>query len=182
MRNMLRAHAGALLFTALLLALPATPASAASNVSIAANTPIGLRFLTPVDSRKTTEGTKVRFEVIADVVQGHHTVIRSGTPATGTVIQVTHPGAFGSSAKVVVGFLSVNAVDGKPVQLSDVIVSKEMITKSRVGAAGTSVAGAIVLGPVGLLAGALIRGNDVEVPKGVVVTDTIRNRVSVRAM
>jgi hypothetical protein len=63
-----------------------------------------------------------------------------------------------------------------------VVVSKEMVTKSRVGAAGTSVAGAIILGPLGLLAGAMIRGNDVEVPRGVVVTDKIRNAATVRAM
>jgi hypothetical protein len=71
--------------------------------------------------------------------------------------------------------------DGRPLKLSDVVVSKEMITKSRVGAAGTSVVGAVILGPVGLLAGALIRGNDVEVPRGVVVTDTIGNGATVRA-
>lgn len=180
MRRIFRSHAGALLFAALLLVLPTIPASAASTVYVPANTPIGLKFLTPVDSRKTTEGTKVRFQVVADVVQGHRTVIRSGTTATGTVTQVTHPGAFGASAKVVVGFLSVKAVDGRPVKLSDVIVSKEMVTKSRVGAAGTSVAGAVILGPIGLLAGALIRGNDVEVPPGVVVTDTIRDAVNIR--
>ena len=178
--HIFRSHPAALLLAALLLA-PAIPASAGTSIYVPANTPIGLRFLTPVDSRKTSEGTKVRFEVVADVVQGRHRVIRTGTPATGTVTQVTHPGAFGTSAKVVIGLLSVNAADGRPVKLSDVIVSKEMITKNRVGAAGTSVAGAIVLGPVGLLAGALIRGNDVEVPRGIVVTDTIRNSVSVRA-
>ncbi len=182
MRHTLRSRTGALLFVALLLGLPATPTSAASLVSVPADTPVGLKFLTGVDSRKTTEGTKVRFQVIADVVQGHSTVIRSGTPVTGTVTQVTHPGAFGASAKVVIGFLVVNAVDGKPVKLDDVIVSKEMVSKSRAGAAGATVAGAIVLGPIGLLAGALIRGNDVEVPKGVVVTDKTRNRVSVRVM
>lgn len=179
MRHIFTSHAGTLLLAALLLALPAMPASAAS-IYVPANTPIGLKFLTPVDSRKTTEGTKVRFEVVADMVQGHRTVIKAGTPAIGTVTQVTHPGAFGASAKVVIGFLSVKAVDGRPVKLSDVIVSKEMVSKSRVGAAGTSVAGAIVLGPIGLLAGALIRGNDVEAPRGVVVTDTIREAVRIR--
>ncbi len=182
MRRRFRSRAGTLLFAALLLVLPATPAAAASSVYVPAGTPIGLKFLTPVDSRKTTVGSKVRFQVIAPVVLGNHTVIRSGATATGTVTQVTHPGAFGASAKVVVGFLDVKTVDGRPLRLTDVIVSKEMVSKTRVGAAGTSVAGAIVLGPIGLLAGALIRGNDVEVPPGVVVTDTTRNSANVRVM
>jgi hypothetical protein len=180
-QSMIRSRTGAMLFAALLLVLPAAPASAAT-VFVPAGTPIGLKFLTPVDSRKTIEGSKVRFQVVADVVQGHSTVVRSGSTAIGTVTQVTHPGAFGASAKVVIGFLTANAVDGSPLKLSDVVVSKEMVTKSRVGAAGTSVAGAIILGPLGLLAGALIRGNDVEVPRGVVVTDKIRNAANVRAM
>lgn len=182
MRSRRRFRTQTLVFAALLLVLPATPAAAASSVYVPAGTSIGLKFLTPVDSRKTAVGSKVQFQVIADVVQGHRTVVRSGSTATGTVTQVTHPGSFGASAKVDIGFLSVNAVDGKPLKLNDVIVSKEMVSKSRVGAAGATVAGAIILGPVGLLAGALIRGSDVEVPRGVVVTDTIRNGAKVRTL
>ena len=182
MRSGVRCRVGTLAIATLLLVPPATPTAAASSVYVPAGTPIGLKFLTPVDSRKTTVGSKVRFQVIADVVQAHRTVVRSGSTATGTVTRVTHPGAFGASAKIDIGFLSVNAVDGKPLKLSDVIVSKEMVSKSRVGAAGATVAGAIILGPVGLLAGALIRGSDVEVPSGVVVTDTIRNGAKVRTL
>ena len=38
----------------------------------------------------------------------------------------------------------------------------------------------IILGPVGLLTGALVRGNNVEVPAGAVVTETVRNGVYVK--
>jgi hypothetical protein len=180
MTRMVRPRRGVILFAALLLTLPATPASAAT-VYVPAGTPIGLKFLTPVDSRKTTEGSKVRFQVVAGIVQGHSTLVRSGTTVTGTVTRVLHPGAFGASARVVIGFLAVNAVDGRPLKLSDVIVSKDTVTKSRIAAASTGVVGAVILGPAGLLAGALIRGNDVEVPRGTIVTDTIRNSAIVRA-
>jgi hypothetical protein len=180
MPSMLRSGPGALVSAILLVVLPATPAAAAA-VYIPAGTPIGLKFLTPVDSRQTTVGSRVRFRVVAGIGQGHSTLVRSGTTVIGTVTEVTRPGAFGASARVVIGFLSVNAVDGKSLKLNDVVISKDMVSKSRVGAAGTSMVGAMILGPVGLLAGALIRGNDVEVPRGVVVTDTVRNSATVRA-
>jgi hypothetical protein len=63
-----------------------------------------------------------------------------------------------------------------------VVVSKATIDKNRAGAAGSSVAGAVLLGPVGILAGALVRGGEVEVPAGTVVTDTIKVGAHVRAL
>jgi len=90
-------------------------------------------------------------------------------------------GAGGARGRVLACRLTSFVPMGGPSSLAMWSFSKEMITKSRVGAAGTSVVGAVTLGPVGLMAGALIRGNDVEVPRGVVVTDTIRNGATVRA-
>lgn len=167
---------------AVLLALPSAPASAATRVWVPAGTQVGLQFLRAVDSRTASAGAKVHFKVAADVIQDRHVIIRAGTPVTGTVTQVGKPGMFGTSAKVVIGFIAATAVDGRPIKLNDVIVSKDMINKSRAGAAGASVAGALLLGPVGLVAGAFIRGNDVEVPAGARVTDTTTAGNNVKAM
>ncbi|HKV43424.1 MAG TPA: hypothetical protein VJT32_01925 [bacterium] len=159
---------------AVMLALSGAPAAAATTVWVPAGTHVGLQFLTGVDSRRTTAGSRIHFKVTSNVIMNRRVIIRAGAPASGTVTQVGKPGVFGKSAKVVVGFITATGVDGRPIKLTDVVVSKDMINKSRAGAAGATVAGAIVLGPVGLLAGALIRGNDVEVPAGTYVTDTIK--------
>lgn len=171
----------ALLLAAAGLAVPAAPASAATAVWVPGGTKIGLQFLTTVASDKIAAGAKVNFKIVADVVQGRRVVIRSGAPAAGTVTEVQQPGAFGQDARVAIGFITVNGVDGKPVKLSDVVVSKATISTSRAGAAGASVAGLIILGPIGLLGGALVRGNNVEVPAGTVVTETTRSGAYVRA-
>lgn len=161
----------AVLVTAAFVAVPQGPAGA-GTVILPFGTQVGLRFVTPVDSSTVATGTRVNFQVLADVVSGGRVVIRHGTRASGTVTEVTKPGMFGTSAKVVIGYLTTTAVDGTRVRLKDLIVSKAMVSNARVGAAGTAVAGAIVLGPVGLLAGALVRGGHVSVPAGTTVTDT----------
>lgn len=161
----------AVLVTAAFVAVPQTPAGAAA-VILPIGTQVGLRFMTPVDSSTVAVGTRVHFQVYADVVSGGRIVIRHGAGATGTVTDVTKPGMFGTSAKVVVGALSAAAVDGSRVALKPLVVSKAMVSNARVGAAGAAVAGAVVLGPVGLLAGALVRGGHVSIPAGTTVTDT----------
>jgi hypothetical protein len=163
-----------------MLSVTVAPVFAAASVWVPAGTQVGLQFLSTVASDKIEPGARVRFRIAADVIKNRKVVIRSGTAASGTVTRVQQPGAFGQDASVVIGFIEVNGVDGRPIKLSDVVVSKATLSKGRVGAAGTSVAGMIVLGPVGLLACSLVRVNNVEVPAGAVVTETVRNGVYVR--
>jgi len=69
------------------------------------------------------------------------------------------------------------------VRLSPIDVTPDSIKQVKdVGAAaGSSVAGAILLGPIGIAAGALIHGGDVSVPVGAVgmskVVETFRTMV-----
>jgi hypothetical protein len=161
----------AVVVTAAFVSIPQGPAGAAM-VILPIGTQVGLKFMTPVDSSTVATGTRVHFQVFADVVSGGHVVVRHGTRASGTVTDVTKPGAFGTNAKVVIGYLTTTAVDGSKVHLRDLIVSKAMVSNAHVGAAGAAVAGAVVLGPVGLLAGALVKGGHVSVPAGTAVTDT----------
>ena len=166
--------------TAVMLTVSVAAVLAAAPVWVPAGTRVGLQFLDTVASDKIQPGAKVRFRIAADVVQSRRVVIRAGAAATGTVTKVQRPGAFGQDASLVIGLVAVNGVDGRPIKLNDVVVSKATLSKGRAGAAGASVAGMIVLGPIGLLTAALVRGNNVEVPAGAVVTETIRNGVYVK--
>ena len=153
------------------LAVAQGPAGAAA-IMVPIGTHVGLQFMTPVNSSTVAVGSRVNFRVLSDVTSGGRVVIRQGARAGGVVTDVTKPGMFGTNAKVVIGGLTTTAVDGSRIPLHDVVVSKAMVSNARVGAAGAAVAGAIVLGPVGLLAGALVRGGHVVVPAGTTVTDT----------
>ncbi len=155
----------------------------ASDVDVPAGTQVLLKFLEPLDSATIKEGTTVKFEVAADVLVQRSVIFKQGTPAQGTVTDVSHPGIFGKNARVHIAFIQVTASDGRPVRLSPIDVTPDSIKQVKdVGAAaGSSVAGAILLGPIGIAAGALIHGGDVSVPAGAVgmtkVTESFRAMV-----
>lgn len=155
----------------------------ASDVDVPAGTQVLLKFLEPLDSATIKEGTTVKFEVATDVLVQRSVIFKQGTPAQGTVTDVSHPGIFGKNARVHIAFIQVTASDGRPVRLSPIDVTPDSIKQVKdVGAAaGSSVAGAILLGPIGIAAGALIHGGDVSVPAGAVgmtkVTESFRAMV-----
>jgi hypothetical protein len=152
----------------MVLAVATLPVQAA-DMEIPAGTSVPLTFLSPVDSSTIQEGAAVRFEVASDVLVGRTIVFRRGAPARGTVTDVSQPGIFGASARIHIGFIQANAVDGRPVRLSPLDITQAISQVENTGAAaGSSVAGAILLGPIGLAAGALIHGNQVSLPAGAV--------------
>lgn len=151
------------------LAAFAVPALA-DDVEVPAGTSVLLKFVEPVDSATVKEGSPVKFEVAADVLIQRSVIFRQGTTAQGVVTDVSKPGIFGRNARVHIAFIQVVAGDGRPVRLSPIDVTPDSLKQvTDVGAAaGSSVAGVILLGPIGLAAGALIHGGDVKIPVGAV--------------
>jgi hypothetical protein len=151
------------------------PAHAASLVTVPAGTKVLLRFETPVDSNTIKEGTIVKFTVATDVLVGRTIVFRQGTPAQGIVTEVSKPGIFGKNARVRITDIQAEAVDGKPARVAPLDVTPDSVRQTAdVSAAGaTAITGAILLGPIGLAAGALIRGGNVTLPSGAVGTSSV---------
>jgi hypothetical protein len=143
-------------------------------VTVPAATPVPLSFSTRLDSAAVREGEAVTFTVASDVVADRHIVIRKGAHAQGLVVSVTPPGIFGRNARVHIAFVQTVAVDGLPVKLAPVDVTPSNLrdTRDTAGAAGASVAGLILLGPVGVAAGALVRGGHVTVPAGAIAVSS----------
>jgi len=110
----------AIVLLGLVLSFGAGPAAAA--ILVPAGTPVGLTFLTPLNSTTAAPGDTVRFRVTADVIMSQHVVIKQGTMLTGTINQAGHP-ALQNNAYANISFLAATAVDGKPVRLKDVRVS-----------------------------------------------------------
>src|SRR5215472_12502502 len=67
------------------------PVSGAVMILTPAGTKVGLTYLDPVDTAKTTPGDKVHFKIAADVIVNGYVVIKSGTLLTGTVSKAGHP-------------------------------------------------------------------------------------------
>lgn len=166
--------------TAALVFAPAARAQA--SVTVPAGTQVPLAFATRVDSSTVREGEPVTFTVAADVVHERRIVIRKGAGAQGLVVSVTPPGVFGRNARVHVAFVQTVAVDGLPVRLAPIDITPNNLRDARdtAGAAGASVAGLILLGPVGVAAGALVRGGHVTVPPGAVAMTSTVSAIQVK--
>jgi len=168
----------------LAIALALVPAHAASVLTVPAGTKVLLRFETPVDSGTITEGAAIKFTIATDVLIGRTPAFKQGTPAQGIVTDVSKPGIFGKNARVHIAYVQANAVDGKPVRLAPLDVTPGSIKQvGNVGAAGaTSLTGAILLGPVGLAAGALIHGGNVSLPAGAVGTSSVEEALQIAVL
>jgi len=156
----------------------------AESVTVPAGTKVLLKFLSPVDSATIKEGATIKFEVATDVLNNRVAIFRAGMPAEGIVTDVSHPGIFGKNARVHISHIRANAVDGKPVSLSPLDVTPDSLRQvNDIGAAGaTSLTGAILLGPIGLAAGAFIHGGDFTLPTGAVGTVSVAEGFSLNAV
>ena len=135
------------------------------DVVIPAGTIVTMKNLDPLDSETLQKGDIVRFSVAEVVMVGNVIAIPRGMEADGTATTVRKAGRFGRDGKIEITYSTVRAADGTPVPLTVGEKTKEQY-KRTAGAVGASAAGAIILGPVGLVGGLFVKGNDVNIPAG----------------
>ncbi|MGI6037390.1 MAG: hypothetical protein ACOYD6_04100 [Limnochordia bacterium] len=135
------------------------------SVELPKETLVKIRLQTELNSAKNEVGQRVRYRIVDDVLVDGIMVLPAGSEGEGKVTEVTSAGRLGRDGRVVVDFSSVKAIDGTPVQLE---VSERATEKnlSLEMAAGASMAGVILLGPIGLAGGYFVKGKDVSIPVG----------------
>jgi len=73
---------------------------------------------------------------------------------------------FGRNAELEVSFDTIETIDGT--RINTLLGDKSKAeNKSLVTAAGASLAGMVILGPVGIVGGAFVHGKEVNIPAGV---------------
>lgn len=170
----------ALALTLIVGVVAVAPSGAATSPTVAVpkGTVVPLKFVRPFDTETIKQGAAVSFTVASSVLVDQKTVVKEGTPGSGVVTHVATPGTFGRNAKVTIGFVRTTAVDGDAVELIDIIVSPDTV-KDQAAAAGTTLVGAIVLGPIGAAAGFLVRGGNVKMPAGAVAVTATKSPFTV---
>lgn len=136
-----------------------------SEVTLFQDTLVKIKMVTPLDTRQNREGDSFVFQASEDVYSNGVLVIAKGAVGEGKVLKVQQARNFGRDAKLDLSFDTLQAFDGTEVQTFLGDKAKEE-TKSLAKAAGATVAGLIVLGPVGVVGGAFIHGKDVTIPTG----------------
>ena len=135
------------------------------RVIIPANTLVTMTNLDELNSKTIQEGDVVRFTVADDVLVGDVIAIPRGMEVNGTVTKARKSGRFGKDGKIEIMYDNVRAADGSPVALMVGDKTKEQYNRTA-GAVGASAAGAVILGPVGLVGGLFVDGNEVDIPAG----------------
>jgi len=175
--------AGAAIFLTVAISLSVTPyADARAGVKVQAGTKVPLRFLKELDSSTAQQGQRINFRVASNVIVNRSVVIRAGAAAHGIVESVAREGQFGQDARIRIGFVETTGVDGRPIRLAPIDITPNSLrqVKDTGGAVATSVVGAVLLGPVGLAAGAMVRGGHIKVPAGAIVVAATAANIEVR--
>lgn len=135
------------------------------QVNVPANTLIKVALVDPVNAKNLKAGDIVRFKVAQDVIVSDHLVFAKGAPGEGKVQKVEQAKNFGRNAEVKIDFYKTKAIEGTDVEtLIGAEAEKEM--KNLAMAAGASLAGMVILGPIGIIGGAFVKGKNIDLPEG----------------
>ena len=148
----------------------------AVTTTINKDTLVRIKITSPLNTKTTRVGDAVAFQVSDDVYLGGILVIANGSVGSGKVTKVEQAQNFGRDAKLEIAFENVEAIDGSIVETVLGEKAKEE-TKSMAKAAGASVAGMVLLGPIGIVGAAFVHGQDINVPAGTELFIQVKNDV-----
>jgi hypothetical protein len=136
-----------------------------SATAVPANTLVKIKLTDRVNAKNLKQGDIVHYAVADDVVVDGRLVFAKGAPGEGVVQKVQQARNFGRNAEVTIDFNKTKAMDGTEVTTYvGKEAQKEM--KQLAMAAGASVAGMVILGPIGIIGGAFVHGKNVDLPVG----------------
>ncbi|MCS7234004.1 MAG: hypothetical protein N3C62_04455 [Synergistetes bacterium] len=130
---------------------------------------IKVSLLTPMDSRQNKAGDVVKVKVLEDLIYNGILVVPKGATGVGEIIKVERAGAFGKAGKIDVKFKYVESLVGKeiPVYVGERAAEEtKKEVEGRAWAAITSFVGLGVFGPIGLVAGAFVHGEEAKIAAG----------------
>ena len=135
------------------------------QTSVAANTLVKVALAEEVTTKSVKKGDTVHFTVADDVIVDGRLIFAKGEPGTAVVEKVQQARNFGRNAKLELTDYQVKSMDGT---LVDAYVGEEAKEemKQYAMAAGASLAGIIILGPIGVIGGAFVKGKDIDMPAG----------------
>lgn len=120
---------------------------------------------TPISTKTDDVGKKFDFTVTDDIMDGDVLLVPAGTTGHGHISELKKASSFGRNGKLDLIFDTVPTLDGSSFTAIQGEEAKEK-TKETLQAAGASVAGAVLLGPVGLVGGFFVKGKNIELPAG----------------
>lgn len=136
-----------------------------SQATIPMDMLVKIKMITPIGSKTSRTGDIFIYQAAQDIYSNGVLVLPQGAQGTGKVLKVEQAKNFGRDGELQLNFDTLEAIDGTaiPALLGD--KAKEE-NKSLATAAGASLAGMAILGPVGIVGGAFVHGKDINIPAG----------------
>lgn len=122
-------------------------------------------FTSEMSTKMSRQGDKVNFKAGDNLYVNDVLVLPKGANGIGEIKKVVQPGIFGKDGRIDITFTHIYGVDGTKIPLTVGELAKQK-AESIAGAAGAAIGGMIVLGPVGVIGGAFVKGNSVTIPVG----------------
>ncbi|MCX7828810.1 MAG: hypothetical protein N2315_06335 [Thermanaerothrix sp.] len=137
-------------------------------VTVPAGQVFKVNLLQPLSARYSKPGDRVKMELVEDLALNQVLVAPKGSRVMASVEKVEGPKTFGRPSNVKLSFQQLESLGSEavPVVMGEASRKATELDKSLVGAAGASVAGLALFGPLGLAGGFLVRGDDKTVPAG----------------
>lgn len=158
------------------------PLKLTSQVGSAASTDVfAVTLDTPINTATNKLGDKFTFTVAEDVMDGNILLVPAGTVGEGHISELKKASSFGRSGKLDLIFDKVPALDGTEFTAVQGDEAKAR-TQQELKAAGASVAGAVLLGPVGLVGGFFVKGKNIDLPVGATIYVQPQETVTVQAI
>ncbi|WP_346353565.1 hypothetical protein [Azotosporobacter soli] len=137
----------------------------ATNATITKDTLVKIKLTSALDSKTAKAGDTVAFQAADDVLVNGILVIGKGAEGSGKVLKAEGAQNFGRDAQLQLSFDSLKTMDGKEIATVLGEKAKEQ-NKSMATAAGASIAGMAILGPVGIVGGIFVHGKEIKLPAG----------------
>ncbi len=137
---------------------------AANTLVLPAGTLVRLNLEEALSTRNSKTGAMVKFTVVEEIKIGSRIIIKKGAKATAQLEKVRRPGSFGRNGSLKIKYISVTAANGKELPIT--LGEKSIKTNKEMGlAAGASLGGYVLLGPIGLIGGTFVKGKHIDMPK-----------------
>ncbi|HNW34863.1 MAG TPA: hypothetical protein PKM25_08025 [Candidatus Ozemobacteraceae bacterium] len=163
-------------FLAVVLAglLIPSAARAKGTTLVPKGTLVRLRLEQSLSTRTNKTGDMVKLLAVEAIKLGDTVVIKKGGLAQAQLEKVRGPGRFGRNGSIKIRYLFVTSARGRQIP----IVLGERATKANQSmglAAGASAAGYMILGPIGVVGGAFVKGHHIDIPAGTELMVEVEN-------
>lgn len=135
------------------------------EVTLPKDSVLQIEFTQELGNKINKVGDIVNFKAADNLYVNDVLVLPKGATGYGKVKKVVQPGIFGKDGRVDIDFTLIHGVDGTEIPIFVGDLAKQQ-AESIAGAAGAAIGGMIILGPIGAVGGAFVKGSSVTIPVG----------------